>query len=281
MASVNSPIRNFIKPFLFKILGKYGYRYAQYFGKIRDIKYRLVEEKEMELLPFFVKEGDTVFDIGANYAYYTERFSRLVGKTGKVFSFEPIPFTYSVCKMIVDKLDLKNVRLFQLGVGKNEEKLTFSVPKLAFGGISAGQAHISGRKHEATEKANYYNFQKEEQVVCKVIAIDNFIKEDISPLSFVKIDIEGAEYYALQGMENIIIKEQPVIMIEVQPYFLNGFGIDQAGFKDYIRYTLGYDIFHYDEINKSIKEITDDFFDANFILIPKSKLILYNNIISK
>ena len=116
MASVNSPFRTFVKPLLFKLLGKKGYTYAQYYGKLKDIKERLVEEKEMTLLPLIVKNGDTAIDIGANYAYYTDRLSKLVGKSGKVFSFEPIPFTYEVCKMLVKKLQLSNVELFNLGV---------------------------------------------------------------------------------------------------------------------------------------------------------------------
>jgi len=36
---------------------------------MRDIDYKPVEEKEMELLPLFIKEGDNVINIGANYVY--------------------------------------------------------------------------------------------------------------------------------------------------------------------------------------------------------------------
>src|SRR3981081_3931150 len=99
MASVNSPIRKFLKPILFKLLGKKGYKWAQFYGKKKDIVNRLVEEIEMELLPQLVKKDDEVLDIGANYAYYTERLSRLV-PLGKVYAFEPIPFTYEVAEML-------------------------------------------------------------------------------------------------------------------------------------------------------------------------------------
>jgi FkbM family methyltransferase len=282
MASVNSRIRRVLKPLLFKILGKTGYKYAQWYGKMRDIKYRLVEEKEMQLLPHLISPGDAVIDIGANYAYYTDRLSGLVGEKGKVYAFEPIPFTHKICSMIVRSRKLKNVKLFNKGVSDKNESLTFKVPRLAFGGISAGQAHIAGRNHETSEKKNYYNFADEEEVVCQVVALDSFLKDEtISPLRFVKIDIEGAEYYALQGMEKIILSEMPVILIEVQPYFLKGFGISEAEFKSYIKNTLGYNIYHYNAETQKLDLHEGDFFDANFILLPVGKLSSFKNIIAE
>ena len=279
MASVNSPIRTFVKPFLFKILGKKGYAYAQYLGKKRDIKHRLVEEKEMALLPLIVKNGDAVIDIGANYGYYTERLSKLVGKEGKVYSFEPIPFTFSVCKMIVENLKLKNVELFKLGVSDSKKKITFSVPKLDFGGISAGQAHISGRKHDLVEKEKYYDFQEDELIDCDVVALDHFTFSSFSNLTFIKIDIEGAELFALKGMENLIKKFKPVILIEVQPYFLEGFNIDEVQFRDYINNVLGYTIYFLEEGSTELILLKTVFFDNNFILLPTDNLENFKSLI--
>ena len=92
MASVKSPIRSFVKPLFFKLLGKRGYFRMQVYAKAKDIRERLVEEKEMALLPKLVAKGDDVLDVGANFAYYSERLSGLVGKEGNVLAFEPIPF---------------------------------------------------------------------------------------------------------------------------------------------------------------------------------------------
>jgi hypothetical protein len=71
MASVNSPIRILLKPLLFKLFGKNFYAKFQFYTKIKDIDNKLVEEKEMELLPYFLKKDSNSIDIGANYAYYT------------------------------------------------------------------------------------------------------------------------------------------------------------------------------------------------------------------
>src|SRR6476469_9980174 len=161
MAHVDSSVRSLVKPFLFKVLGERGYFWFQLYGKMRDIKYRLVEEDEMELLPLLIKPNDEVFDIGANYAYYTVRMAELV-KNGHVDAFEPIPFTYKVCKKRVDKKKLKNVDVHNVGVGNANEVVQFEVPLADFGGISAGQAHISGRDNDMDEqeRKRLHNFTK-------------------------------------------------------------------------------------------------------------------------
>lgn len=279
MASVNSPIRRYIKPLLFRLMGKRAYKYAQLYGKLRDIKYRLVEEREMKLLPLLVAEGDTVLDIGANFAYYTERLSQLTGNNGKVIAFEPIPFTFEVCRMIVKKLGLKNVILYNKGVSDKTETVQFSVPKLGFGGISAGQAHLAGRKNEAEDRSKYYNFSEDEYFDCQVIDLDSF-GLDITGLSFVKIDIEGAEPFALKGMERLLEKYRPVLLIEVQPYFLRGFGIDANDFRQYITNNLGYVICYMDTETDKLIKLSGDFFDANFILLPAERMADYQNLLA-
>lgn len=280
MASVKSILRTIVKPILFKLMGKSGYKYAQMYGKIRDIEHRLVEEKEMALLPLIVKSGDTVFDVGANYAYYCERLSKLVGNNGKVFAFEPIPFTHDVCKMILNKLNLTNVELFQKGVSDSSQTVEFSVPKLEFGGISAGQAHIAGRTIDDEKKKDYYNFQSEEKISCEVVALDYFLGDKISNLSFIKIDIEGAEYMALKGMEKLIEKFTPILLLEIQPTFLRGFNIDETGFRTYLTEKLNYNLYKFNPLsNKLSRYKKNQFDDDNYILVHKDKLEAYKTII--
>eukprot|EP00456_Euglypha_rotunda_P024295 TRINITY_DN19924_c0_g1_i1.p1 TRINITY_DN19924_c0_g1~~TRINITY_DN19924_c0_g1_i1.p1 ORF type:complete len:111 (+),score=7.05 TRINITY_DN19924_c0_g1_i1:125-457(+) len=102
---------------------------------------------------------------------------------------------------------------------------------------------------------------------------------DVSSVTFVKIDIEGAEYFALRGMTKLIAKHQPVLLIEVQPYFLKGFNIDEQEFREWITGEMGYDIFFYDATLKKLKKLATHFHDNNFILIPRHKISLFNKII--
>jgi len=50
--------------------------------------YELAQQK---IFQKYMKEGNVVFDIGAHVGFYTLLATQLVGKKGKVFSFEPNP----------------------------------------------------------------------------------------------------------------------------------------------------------------------------------------------
>lgn len=281
MVSVNSPFRRFVKPVLFKLFGKRLYKHFQYLGKLKDIKERLVEEPEIELLPYFIQEQDEVLDIGANYAYYTERMANLC-KKGKVYAFEPIPFTAEVAQKIIKKLRLDNVVFYQKGVSNKRETVKFSVPKLDFGAISAGQAHIGTRNNDLIKGSEFHISDNYETFDCEVVDIDTFLLPSLKNLTFIKIDIEGAEYFALQGMKNTLLQFKPVILIEIVSLFLKSFNVSIEEFQHYIEKELGYVIFEYDQPAKKLIQITGKPIEKekNHILIHADKVKNFSHLIA-
>lgn len=267
MASVHSPLRTALKPLLFKLFGKNAYAKFQFYAKIKDIDNKLVEEKEMELLPHFLSKDAESIDIGANYAYYTVAMAQ---QSKKVYAFEPIPFTHKVCAMLIKHYKLVNVQLFLQGVGERNETKTFNVPVVDFGGISAGQAHMAERNNELEGKDQHYKFNKNESYKCQVVALDAAIT-DASNISFIKMDIEGAEFFALKGMHQLLQKHKPAILIEINPFFLDGFGIKESDLRNLIA-TLGYKTFIYNQTTKKLDAHTEAYFESNYILIHSDKI---------
>ena len=278
MASVQSPVRRMLKPLLFRLLGRRGYFHMQVYAKAKDIRERLVEEKEMALLPRLVDEGDHVLDIGANFAYYSTRLSAWVGGAGKVTAFEPIPFTHDVCSALLKKLGATNVALFQKGVGARDDQVEFSVPLQDFGAMSAGQAHMAERNNELEGKENYYSFNRATEFTCHVVALDDFLTLDERPLSFVKIDIEGAEFYALQGMRRLLEEHRPVVLIEIQPFFLEGFGIEESALVKLIDH-LGYDLYLYNKGSGKLRRHPDALIDSNYLMIHRDRIAQFEDIL--
>ncbi len=291
MAEVKSFLRSFLKPILFKALNEKTFLWFQYRAKIRDINKNLVQESEEELLPFFVHQDSVCFDIGANYAYYTVPLARLCPE-GTVYAFEPIPPTYRVCKKIIEHYHFKNVQLFQKGVGEKKAIMQFEAPLQSSGFISAGQAHMKGRHNELPEKRIYYPWNENRIYECEVISIDEEFP-GLERLDFIKIDIEGAELFALKGMINTLKKFRPVILIEICKFWLQGFNVTANEISAFIL-DMEYDLYRYVKEDKRlvfVPSLADDelynFVDTvhltpfapNYVLIPREQRQRYDAII--
>jgi len=290
VAEIKSLLRKIVKPILFKFLNEEKYLKFQYIAKIKDIEKKLVEEDEMELIPFLVDKDSISFDIGANYAYYTERLGKLCSD-GKIYAFEPIPPTFKVCSMIVEHYKLNNVVMLEKGVGAKNSKVKFEVPIQDSGFLSSGQAHFSGRHNTVANKEIYYPWQKDRTYECEVVSIDEEFK-DLQKLDFIKMDIEGAELYALNGMENTLKRLRPTMLIEICKFWLDGFNITAKEMNECIE-RLGYDIYRYSKKDKSFTKVdsleADEKFNfvdkvnftpfaPNYFLIPKEKVEVVNKI---
>jgi hypothetical protein len=120
-------------------------------------------------------------------------------------------------------------------------------------------------------------FNDYEIVSCQIVSLDNHLTA-LKHVSFVKIDIEGAEFFALQGMRQLLDKFKPVILIEIQPSFLKGFDIDAESFRKYILEDMGYQIYKYNVTTKKLVLYDVPFDDDNYILIHKDRIAEYNNL---
>lgn len=261
------------------LLGERFYEWFHYRGKLRDIQGRLVEEPEMQLLPRIVARGDNVVDIGANFAYYTVRLANLC-PDGQVHAFEPIPGTFRTCEKIVRHHKLRNVHLHQCGVGEKSETLSFQVPLQEIGTPSAGQAHLSGRNNELSGSEMYHPFARHQEVRCSVVALDEpDWRARLGKVAFVKIDIEGAELFALRGMHDLLRECRPVVLIEVCPFFLAGFGFTERQLELEVE-MIGYQFYRYNPSSGKLRlHSSAAFEDGNYILIHQSRTAEFADIL--
>ena len=56
-----------------------------------------------------LKPGMVVLDIGANIGYHTLISSKLVGNTGKIYSFEPEPHNFKLLLKNIEINEFKNI----------------------------------------------------------------------------------------------------------------------------------------------------------------------------
>tara|TARA_B100000700_G_C15062736_1_gene867006 strand:- start:6509 stop:7357 length:849 start_codon:yes stop_codon:yes gene_type:complete len=272
MKAVNSPIRDIAKYILGPLKGTSIYSYIQAWSMSRDIVNNVMTEAEIELLNYAIIKGENVIDIGANYGMYTYHMSNLVGENGNVIAFEPIPFTFKTLTKICKRLSLKNVTLHMLAISDKNELASFKIPLQAAGHLMAGQAYLGSRKDNHGDIENQVRWNKTTEIISRTIHLDGsgLIRE---PISLIKLDIEGAEYFALKGAKKLIDENDPTIIMEINPWFLDGFSYSIDDLIEPL-FKQGYKMYMYLKDQKILKPITtfESVLEANYVFIHKSKL---------
>jgi FkbM family methyltransferase len=154
-------------------------------------------EGEFERLHHWIGAGDWVLDLGANVGNYAARLSKLVGATGRVLAFEPVPQTFELLTANVARFPLRNVTLFNVAVSNQFALHGMRVPVLQSGVQNPYMAHLTEDGAEMS-------------VLC--LPVDSLAIQ--RPVRLIKIDVEGHELAALQGMKRLIERDRPVLIIE-------------------------------------------------------------------
>lgn len=188
----------------------------------RQVKKRTFVSSETEYykLGNWVKPGDFVLDVGANIGRYTLKLSELVGETGRVISFEPLPDSFHLLACYVAMQPIQNVTLMNVALSDSIQIAGVDVPELKT---------VLFDTHTQT---NLTGGSSKLQVMCIPFDCLSFPNK----ISFVKIDTEGHELEVLKGMKNLLKRDLPVLLIEegvpeVSP-FLENYGYVTKKFDD-------------------------------------------------
>lgn len=264
--AANSLPRRVVKRLLAPMLTEGTYSVFQALAMGWDIRSKTWWEPELELVDRVVREGDTVIDIGANYGLWAYHMSRAVGRTGKVWSFEPIPFTARTFRLIARALGFAdNVELVNVGCGEEAGRVEFTVPVQSGIAISAGLVHMAGRRDQRPGKEIHARFDQTKNVECDVVALDEFLPR-LERVSLLKCDIEGADLFAMRGARRLLEEHKPVVVIEITPWFLEGFGLtvgDVYGFFE----GLGYRCYRYDDGGRLVPTPASSIVEDNWVFV--------------
>ena len=97
--------------------------FDQRIAPIEILNFGQYEKSECDMVLRLIDDGQVVFDIGGNFGWY----SLLISKSRNVdlFSFEPIPKTYSFLANNVAINDVRNVNTFNFGFSDKEQEIDF------------------------------------------------------------------------------------------------------------------------------------------------------------
>jgi len=167
---------------------------GEFFEQIIEKTYRHVLKNAMRAI-----------DCGASVGRHTIPMSECVGPSGQVFAIEPIPQLAQKLK----KLCPTNVEIISAALGNvSRDDVDFFYVKHGVGhGLSALE---NPDKHPA--------MQSEWANSIEVIQVPQCTLDELVPVShkirFIKMDLEGGEFNALEGARKTILRDRPFIIFE-------------------------------------------------------------------
>ena len=145
------------------------------------------------------KKGNVIFDCGAHVGNCAILFSRLVGKTGLVVSFEPFDEAYKLLKKRLRRLKLNNVIAINKGLWNSVDLLPVTI--------------LTDTLYSRIDTEKISDVSESETKI-SVTTIDRAVEElQLNRLDMIKMDIEGAEIEAVQGASRTLKTLKPCLAI--------------------------------------------------------------------
>ncbi|HEX7318047.1 MAG TPA: FkbM family methyltransferase [Pyrinomonadaceae bacterium] len=161
-------------------------------GAARPAEFLEVERAERIFYLETLREGMTVFDVGANVGELTLLFSRFVGAAGVVHAFEPCVDAFGRLESLCHAASLRNVRLNRLALAEDESRVSLHV---------YDEDHMSWNTRAARPLEDYGIDVKPlttEEV--PATTLDLYCERNgVASIDLLKIDVEGAEFQVLIG----------------------------------------------------------------------------------
>lgn len=224
-------------------------------------KFNILEKYELIIFKKLLKSEMIFVDIGANMGIYSFTASKVLEKNGKIIAFEADLNHSKTIEKTIKKNNITNITLYNKAVGNIDDKLTLKLDP-----FNSGNYKVQ-IKNENTQVNNGF-----EQFV-EVVYLDKFLK-DIPKIDLVKMDVQGFEYFVLDGMKSII-KNNPKCIIFCE-YWYEGLKDNNIKPDDFVNLILELElkIFTINKVNLNLEKIS-----SNDILNIKSSYL--NIILSK
>ncbi len=176
------------------------------------------ERQTVRLFERLIRKGMIVFDVGAHVGYYTLRAAKLVGPEGRVYAFEPEPENYAILQKNIALNGYRNATLVQKAVTDRSGKVMLFL---------SGQGNDRHSIH-----ANPRRLWREPSTEVATISLDDFMVAEGWPrVDLIKIDIEGAEPLAIQGMCQLLSRSDDLkLIVEFSPESLQAGGFAPSEF---------------------------------------------------
>lgn len=207
---------------------KIAYNFPKYYPN--DLGWYM--SAELNTKKFFIdniKPNFNIIDAGAQIGMYSVLFSKLANE-GTVYAFEPTD-TISLLNDNIVFNKCHNIKLNKIALSNKDGKYTDTVYKIW------SQNIVETKEFE-------------------FVTIDTFAKNNNLKIDLIKIDVDSYDYEVLQGCKEVLINQEPIVMVELN-HALGKRGYEPRHAIDFMK-----------SINYSVKQI----FDGENFLFTKDNI---------
>jgi len=209
-----------------------------------------------------------VLDVGANIGHHSLFLSTLASR---VHSFEPYPVVYSKIEEKINRNRISNITLHPLGLGNKNQVLPFAVPN----NNNTGTGSFATGASESAESTMNLEVKRADDYL-PAVGIHSF--------DFVKMDIEGFEIEALQGMEESLRQNRPICFFEwSQNKRVKGSLVPADRFPEDYRFFQFMNsetiLMFFQTQNYRLRPLIDTWPDGNILAIPEERLSNYSRLL--
>lgn len=149
-------------------------------------------------------ESPTCIEVGANIGYYALQEADLLGGSGKVIAFEPVPDSIHLLRknIIINNYDKRFVT-HQCAIGNKRDTVEMEI------GEKSNLARVSYNK-------DVHDNVPMNRIETDMISIDEYINESDcltgNSINIVRMDVETYEVNVLKGMSQVLEGDQPLVL---------------------------------------------------------------------
>ncbi len=206
------------------------------------------EPEVQELLAKVLRPGMVYYDVGANVGFFAMIAARLVGPSGHVVCFEPLPENARQIEYNARLNGFANIAVRREALGDSNRTEIFNTSTEPTWGMLSTVGKLP--------------VQANGQISVEVRTLDSVCSDGGLPRpDVIQMDVEGAEAEALRGASAMLTSARPLLVIE-----LHQTNAAVAAILDRLGYTYA--------VLGSSQPVLDVTWDANIVAIPQERLDL-------
>lgn len=193
-------------------------------AKVNEVDSLMKEEQYIRKILNEINSGDIVWDVGAHHGIISALIAK-IDESSQVIAFEPVQENLSILRDTIKRNGVEDrVKIVQEPLADRNREVGFHT-----------QSNTTAGRHRLTNS--------EQPPKVKTISGNQLISEGKIPSpDIIKIDVEGAEYLVLKGLNDSLTSVR-TLFIELHPIKYEEWEYDGSDISNFLT-ERGYDICH-------------------------------------